>query len=83
MAYLHFLQGKGPNYPKNGIKAMVGAWGNPFDQHNMSNILKDRATFGGCRSWFGMPTDEGGDWRARLEGSRWVEPACGLPDWLI
>lgn len=46
-------------------------------------ILKDRATFGGCRSWFGMPTDEGGDWRAGLEGSRWVEPACGLPDWLI
>ena len=46
-------------------------------------ILKDRATFGGCRSWFGMPTDEGGDWRARLEGSRMVEPSCGLPDWLI
>ncbi len=46
VAYLHFLQGKGPNYPKNGIKAMVGAWGNPFDQHNMSNILKDRAASG-------------------------------------
>ncbi|MFV0436874.1 MAG: molybdopterin-dependent oxidoreductase [Desulfopila sp.] len=44
--YLHFLQGEGPRYPKNGIKAMVGAWGNPFDQHNMSNILKDRAASG-------------------------------------
>ncbi len=44
--YLHFLQGKGPRYPKNGIKAMVGGWGNPFDQHNMSNILKERATSG-------------------------------------
>jgi len=44
--YLHFLQGKGPRYPKDGIKAMVGGWGNPFDQHNMSNILKDRATSG-------------------------------------
>jgi len=46
VAYLHFLQGKGPNYPKNGIKAMVGGWGNPFDQHNMSNRLKERATSG-------------------------------------
>jgi nitrate reductase / nitrite oxidoreductase, alpha subunit len=44
--YLHFLQGGGPRYPKHGIKAMVGGWGNPFDQHNMSNILKDRATSG-------------------------------------
>ena len=44
--YLHFLQGKGPRYPKNGIKAMVGGWGNPFDQHNMSNRLKERATSG-------------------------------------
>ena len=44
--YLHFLQGKGPGYPKQGIKAMVGGWGNPFDQHNMSNILKARATSG-------------------------------------
>lgn len=44
--YLYFLQGKGKRYPKNGIKAMVGGWGNPFDQHNMSNRLKDRATSG-------------------------------------
>lgn len=44
--YLHFLQGEGPRYPKNGIKAMIGGWGNPFDQHNMSNRLKERATSG-------------------------------------
>ncbi len=44
--YLHFLQGKGPRYPENGIKAMVGGWGNPFDQHNMSNRLKELATSG-------------------------------------
>lgn len=44
--YLHFLQGKGPRYPAHGIKAMVGGWGNPFDQHNMSNRLKERATSG-------------------------------------
>lgn len=44
--YLHFLQGKGPRYPEHGIKAMVGGWGNPFDQHNMSNRLKELATSG-------------------------------------
>ncbi len=44
--YLHFLQGGGPRYPKNGIKAMIGGWGNPFDQHNMANRLKERATSG-------------------------------------
>jgi anaerobic selenocysteine-containing dehydrogenase len=44
--YLYFLQGKGKKYPKNGIKAMVGGWGNPFDQHNMANRLKDRAASG-------------------------------------
>ncbi len=44
--YLYFLQGKGKRYPKKGIKAMVGGWGNPFDQHNMSNRLKDRTTSG-------------------------------------
>ncbi|KAB2889907.1 MAG: molybdopterin-dependent oxidoreductase, partial [Desulfobulbaceae bacterium] len=55
VAYLHFLQGKGPNYPKHGIKAMVGAWGNPFDQHNMSNILKNRAASGELE--FIMTTD--------------------------
>lgn len=44
--YLYFLQGKGPRYPQNGIKAMVGGWGNPFDQHNMANRLKERASSG-------------------------------------
>ncbi len=44
--YLYFLQGKGKRYPKHGIKAMIGGWGNPFDQHNMSNILKRRAASG-------------------------------------
>ena len=44
--YLYFLQGKGKRYPKKGIKAMVGGWGNPFDQHNMANSLKDRTASG-------------------------------------
>jgi nitrate reductase alpha subunit len=44
--YLYFLHGKGKRYPKKGIKAMVGGWGNPFDQHNMANRLKDRTTSG-------------------------------------
>ena len=44
--FLYFLQGKGKRYPKKGIKAMVGGWGNPFDQHNMANQLKDRTTSG-------------------------------------
>ncbi len=44
--YLCFLRGEGKNYPKSGIKAMIGAWGNPFDQHNMAGILKDRAKSG-------------------------------------
>ncbi len=44
--YLHFLQGEGKRYPKKGIKAMIGGWGNPFDQHNMANRLKDRTASG-------------------------------------
>ncbi len=44
--YLYFLQGGGKRYPENGIKAMVGGWGNPFDQHNMANRLKERASSG-------------------------------------
>ncbi len=46
-------------------------------------ILKDRATFGGCRSWFGLPADEGGGWFGRLAEATVVEPVCGRPDWLI
>lgn len=44
--YLYFLQGKGKIYPANGIKAMISGWGNPFDQHNMANILRKRAASG-------------------------------------
>lgn len=33
-------------YPKNGIKALIFGWGNPFDQHNMSNILRERVESG-------------------------------------
>ena len=28
-------------WPKNGIKALVVGWGNPFDQHNMANKLRE------------------------------------------
>lgn len=42
-------------------------------------ILDDRKTFGGCRSWFGLPTDEGGGFRGRLENTTTVEPHCGWP----
>jgi anaerobic selenocysteine-containing dehydrogenase len=31
-------------YPKNDVKAFVFGWNNPFDQHNMSNRLKEMAT---------------------------------------
>jgi len=44
--YLYFLQGHGKRYPEKGIKAMFGGWGNPFDQHNMANRLKDRCASG-------------------------------------
>lgn len=44
--YLYFLNKGGPRYPEKGIKAMVGGWGNPFDQHNMANALKDRSASG-------------------------------------
>ncbi len=46
-------------------------------------VLKDRASFGGCRSWFGLPADEGGGWRDRLSAAEAVEPSCGWPEWLI
>lgn len=37
-------------------------------------ILKDRATFGGCRSWFGLPPEEAGGWQDRLSRARSVGP---------
>lgn len=46
-------------------------------------ILPDRKTFGGCRSWFGLPEEENGGWKKHLETATEVEPSCGLPDWLI
>ncbi|MDI6814354.1 MAG: molybdopterin-dependent oxidoreductase, partial [Desulfitobacteriaceae bacterium] len=33
-------------HPKNGVKAFVFGWGNPFDQHNMSNRMREKATKG-------------------------------------
>ncbi|MEW6115941.1 MAG: molybdopterin-dependent oxidoreductase [Nitrospirota bacterium] len=33
-------------YPKNGVKAFIYGWHNPFDQHNMSNRLREKATNG-------------------------------------
>ncbi|OGW41497.1 MAG: molybdopterin oxidoreductase [Nitrospirae bacterium GWD2_57_9] len=33
-------------HPKNGIKAFIYGWGNPFDQHNMSNRMREKATSG-------------------------------------
>lgn len=45
-------------------------------------VLKDRKSFGGCRSWIGLPADEGGGWESRLTSAVAVEPRCGLPSWL-
>lgn len=46
-------------------------------------ILKDRKSFGGCRSWFGLPSDEGGGWQTRLSEAELVQNQCGWPEWLI
>lgn len=45
--------------------------------------LKNRTSFGGCRSWFGLPSDEAGGWLPRLVSARRVESTVGTPDWLI
>ncbi len=45
-------------------------------------VLKDRKSFGGCRSWIGLPADEGGGWESRLTSAVAVEARCGLPSWL-
>ncbi len=55
--------------------AVVKAW-----RLNDPWILADRKTFGGCRSWFGLPSDEGGGWLHRLESAEEVENRCGLPE---
>jgi hypothetical protein len=51
----------------------VHALGDPW-------ILDDRKTFGGCRSWFGLPPDENGGFRERLESAKAIEAVCGYPD---
>ncbi len=33
-------------YPKNGVKALFYGWGNPFDQHNMANRMREKAAKG-------------------------------------
>ena len=58
--------------------AVVKAW-----QLTDPWILSDRKTFGGCRSWFGLPPEEGGGWLKRLESAREVQNHCGVPEWLI
>ncbi len=58
--------------------AVIRAWNLPTPW-----ILKDRSSFGGCRSWFGLPSDEGGGWVERLAAATAVAPRCGVPDWLI
>lgn len=55
--------------------AIVKAW-----QLTDPWILADRKTFGGCRSWFGLPTDEGGGWLHRLESAVEIENRCGFPE---
>jgi anaerobic selenocysteine-containing dehydrogenase len=34
-------EGMKAKWPKNGIKALLLGWGNPFDQHNMGNKLRE------------------------------------------
>ena len=58
--------------------AVVRAW-----QLTDPWILKDRSSFGGCRSWFGLPPEEGGGWLPHLESARAIEATVGLPNWLI
>jgi len=55
--------------------AVVRAWTLPRPW-----VLDDRAAFGGCRSWIGLPPEEGGGWRAALAEAVPVVPACGLPE---
>ncbi len=57
--------------------AVVRVWqlGEPW-------ILKNRTSFGGCRSWFGLPPEEAGGWLPRLGSAREVEATVGMPEWL-
>ncbi len=44
LPYLYVLHGPTKSmkakWPKNGIKALISGWGNPFEQHNMANRLR-------------------------------------------
>ncbi|MEM7700042.1 MAG: DUF1802 family protein [Verrucomicrobiota bacterium] len=42
-------------------------------------LLDDRKSFGGCRSWFGLPASEGGDWRSQLAEATPVQSDLGWP----
>lgn len=48
--WLYLLHGPTPTmsaqWPKNGVKALIFGWGNPFDQHNMANRLREMAEKG-------------------------------------
>ncbi len=33
-------------HPKNGVKAFIYGWGNPFDQHNMAGRMREKAANG-------------------------------------
>ncbi|HHY27055.1 MAG TPA: molybdopterin-dependent oxidoreductase [Desulfitobacterium dehalogenans] len=50
LPFLYVLNGPTPRmkaaYPEHGIKALIFGWGNPFDQHNMANILRERVQSG-------------------------------------
>lgn len=48
--WLYFLHGPtqemAAKYPAQGIKGLIFGWGNPFDQHNMANRLREMAEKG-------------------------------------
>ncbi|NMA68257.1 MAG: molybdopterin-dependent oxidoreductase [Desulfitobacterium sp.] len=50
LPFLYLLNGPTENmkakHPEHGIKALIFGWGNPFDQHNMANILRERVQSG-------------------------------------
>ncbi|WP_062285328.1 molybdopterin-dependent oxidoreductase [Neomoorella mulderi] len=50
LPWLYILHGptKGmkAQWPKNGVKALIFGWGNPFDQHNMADRLRQMAARG-------------------------------------
>ncbi len=46
-------------------------------------ILPDRAGFGGCRSWMGLPSAENGGWQAVLETASSVVPKNRPPEKLL